>query len=86
MAGDSDTGLSGLFPRLFHIWSDCLTDCCAVRTNPSNGLNLAIPSLSTIVAVELLRGFLFVGALLPILATLKVSNERASFPWLHSSS
>ncbi len=47
-------------------------------TNPSNGLTLAIPSLSTLVAVELLRGFLFVGALLPLLATLKVSN-RACF-------
>ena len=36
-------------------------------TNPSNGLNLAIPSLPTLAAVELLRGFLFVGALLPSL-------------------
>lgn len=47
-------------------------------TNPSNGLKLAIPSLPTMVVVELLRGFLFVGALLPILATLKISN-RACF-------
>jgi hypothetical protein len=47
-------------------------------TNPSNGLNLTIPSLQTLVMVELLRGFLFVGALLPLLATLKASN-RARF-------
>lgn len=47
-------------------------------TNPSNGLSLTIPTLPTIVVVELLRGFLFVGAPLPILATLKGSN-RAYF-------
>ena len=48
------------------------------HTNPSNGLNLAIPSLPTLAAVELLRGFLFVGAQTPLIATLKASN-RACF-------
>ncbi len=47
-------------------------------TDPSNGLSLALPTLPTLVVVELLRGFLFVGALIPILATLKASN-RAYF-------
>jgi hypothetical protein len=37
-------------------------------TNPSNGLGLTIPPLSVLISVELLRGFLFVLCVFPVLA------------------
>lgn len=43
--------------------------------DPTQGLGLVVPSLGVIVPLEFLRGFLYVVALIPIIASLKVSSR-----------
>jgi len=45
-------------------------------TDPSLGYNLVFPSLETILLVQTLRGFIYVGALLPLIAFLKVETKH----------
>lgn len=48
-------------------------------TNPSLGLYLTIPSFEIMIPLEFLRGFLYVVALLPIIATLKLPKRTLFF-------
>ena len=46
-------------------------------TDPSDGLGLVIPSFSVMIPVELLRGFMFVACIVPILAAWRLNRWSA---------
>jgi len=63
------------FPIYFTFGGIISTFVLPYYTNPSLGLNLTIPSFETMIPLEFLRGFLYVVALLPIMATLKLPKR-----------
>jgi len=45
-------------------------------TDPTAGYGLVLPSLETVISVQVLRGFIYVGALLPITVSLKIRTKH----------
>lgn len=45
-------------------------------TDPSSGYHLRLPSVEIVISIQALRGFIYVGALLPVIACLKVEMKR----------
>jgi len=45
-------------------------------TDPTAGYGLVLPSLETVISVQVLRGFIYVGSLLPITVSLKIRMKH----------
>lgn len=45
-------------------------------TDPNSGFNLVLPSVEVVLTLQAVRGFLYVGSLLPLVSVLKIDKRR----------